>query len=76
LSECGFITILEKIIALRNCGLTGTKLNEIMHYRCSKPGKDKTITKLKRIWALPVKKSTENKAARERFNKLLETKSE
>ena len=49
-----------------------TVVNEIMSYRCSKPGKDKTMTKLKRIWALPVKKSAENKAARERFNKLLE----
>ena len=52
-------------------GLTGTKFNEIMSYRCAKPGKDKTMTKLKRIWALPVKESAENRAARERFNKLL-----
>jgi len=43
-----------------------------MSYRCSKPGKDKMMAKLKRIWALPVKESAENKAARERFNKLLE----
>ena len=57
-------------------GLTGTKFNEIMSYRCSKPGKDKTMAKLKRIWALPIKESAENRAARERFNKLLETKSE
>jgi len=43
-----------------------------MSYRCSKPGKDKTMAKLKRIWALPVKESAENRAARERFNKLFE----
>ena len=36
-----------------------TVVNEIMHYRCSKPGKDKTMAKLKRIWALPVKESAE-----------------
>ena len=42
-----------------------TAVNEIMSYHCSKPGKDKTMTKLKRIWALPVKKSAENKGARE-----------
>ena len=46
-------------------------VNKIMHYRCSKPGKDKTMTKLKRIWAQPVKESVGNRKARERFNKLL-----
>ena len=42
-----------------------TAVNEIMSYHCSKPGKDKMMTKLKRIWALPVKESAENKGARE-----------
>ena len=56
-------------------GITGTKLNEVMSYRSAKPGKDKTLAKLKRAWALPIKESAENKAARERFNKLLEVKS-
>ena len=34
-------------------------VTEIMSYHCSKPGKDKTMTKLKRIWVLPVKESAE-----------------
>ena len=49
-------------------GLTGTKLNDIMGYRCAKPGKNKEIERMKRIWALPEKMSAEDKEALDRFN--------
>jgi hypothetical protein len=49
-------------------GLTGTRLNDIMRYRCAKTGKNKEIARLKRIWALPEKMTQEDKAALERFN--------
>jgi len=49
-------------------GLKDTKLNDIMGYRCSPSGKNKEIDRMKRIWALPIKQSEEDKAALERFN--------
>ena len=49
-------------------GLTGTKLNDIMGYRCAKTGKNKEIERMKRIWALPEKLTPEDKEALDRFN--------
>lgn len=49
-------------------GITNTRLNDIMGYRCAKPGRDKEITRMKQIWALPEKMTEEDKAALERFN--------
>lgn len=49
-------------------GLHETKLNEIMGYRCAKPGKNKELSRMKEIWRLPRKLSAEDKEAMERFN--------
>lgn len=40
-------------------GITGTKLNAILEYRCSTPGKNKELARLKRIWRLPEVSSEE-----------------
>ena len=48
-------------------GLYGTKLNDIMGYRCYH-GKDKDMLKMKRMWSLPVILSAEEKEALEKFN--------
>jgi hypothetical protein len=49
-------------------GISGTRLNDVMGYRCAAPGKNTEIARLKRIWALPEKMTQEDKAALERFN--------
>jgi len=36
-------------------GVTGTKLNEVLGYRCVNPGKNKELAKGKAMWALPEK---------------------
>lgn len=48
-------------------GLHGTRLDEIMGYRCSKPGKNKELARIKRIWALPEKATKEDKEAVEKM---------
>lgn len=48
-------------------GLTGTKLNDIMGYRCY-TGKDKDMLRMKRMWSLPEVMTAEDKQALERFN--------
>ena len=49
-------------------GLVGTRLNDIMQYRISDPGKNRELQRMKRIWALPEKVSQADKEALERFN--------
>ncbi len=49
-------------------GLTGTKLNDVMGYRCSDAGKNKELSRMKRIWSLPEKITPEDKEALDRFN--------
>jgi len=49
-------------------GISGTRLNDVMGYRCASPRKNTEIARLKRIWALPEKMTQEDKAALERFN--------
>lgn len=47
-------------------GLHGTRLDEIMGYRCSKPGKNKELARIKRIWALPERKTKDDKESAEK----------
>lgn len=49
-------------------GLSGTRLNDIMGYRCADVGKSKELARIKSIWALPEKMSAEEKEALDRFN--------
>lgn len=44
-------------------GLTGTKLNTVLEYRCSTPGKNKELARMKRIWRLPDVMKEETKEA-------------
>lgn len=49
-------------------GITGTRLNDVMGYRCATSGKSKEVDRMKRIWSLPEKMSAEDKEALEKFN--------
>jgi hypothetical protein len=49
-------------------GLTGTRLNEIISYRTSNPGKDRGLARMKRAWALPEKVSKEDEELLGRFS--------
>lgn len=49
-------------------GMHGTKLNDILGYRCSTPGKNKELAKAKAAWALPEKISPDAEEAREKFS--------
>lgn len=49
-------------------GLHDTKLNDVMGYRCSEPGKNKELARMKRIWSLPEKITPEDKEALDKFN--------
>lgn len=49
-------------------GVTGTRLNDVMGYRCAAPGKSKEVDRMKRIWALPAVVSAEDRAALDAFN--------
>lgn len=65
----------HKFLALLN-GLHGTKLNDVMGYRCYNQN-DKTeykeqMIQLKRQWELPSKQTEEDEKALEEFNKLFE----
>lgn len=49
-------------------GLTGTRLNEIISYRTSSPGKNRELARLKRMWALPEKVSKDDEELLGRFS--------
>lgn len=49
-------------------GSTGTRLNEIISYRTSSPGKDRGLARMKRAWALPEKVSKDDEELLGRFS--------
>lgn len=49
-------------------GINGTKLNDVIGYRCTDPGKNKELQRMKQAWRLPEKMSAEDKEALDRFN--------
>lgn len=42
-------------------GIIGTRMNEVIGYRASNDNKNKELKRMKRIWALPVEESEEDK---------------
>ena len=65
--QCYGIDLMEKqyhwhIVRALIGGLEGTKLNTIIGYRCAKPGKNKDLARMQRMWALPEKESESRKA--------------
>jgi len=49
-------------------GLRETKLNDIIYYRCSNPGKNRELAKAKAAWALPVKVDAQSEERMKSFS--------
>jgi hypothetical protein len=65
--QCYGIDLMEKqyhwhIVRALIGGLEGTKLNTVIGFRCAKPGKNKELARMQRMWALPEKESESRRA--------------